>query len=70
MWMLICASAGRRIIPLCRTVLFPVCYGEKGIFTATLLTPPLSGRFSEFSGGTVRNFCPRKSPCKDGRDVV
>ena len=40
---------------------FPVCYGEKGIFTATLLTPPLSGRFSEFSGGTVRNSVPAKA---------
>lgn len=40
---------------------FPVCYGEKGIFTATLLSPPLSRRFSGFSGGTVRNSVPAKA---------
>ncbi|HIS25683.1 MAG TPA: M20/M25/M40 family metallo-hydrolase [Candidatus Pullilachnospira intestinigallinarum] len=40
---------------------FPVCYGEKGIFTATLLTPSLSRRLSEFSGGMVRNAVPAKA---------
>lgn len=37
---------------------FPVCYGEKGILEAELVTSPLSDSILDFYGGTVSNSVP------------
>lgn len=40
---------------------FPVCYGEKGILSANLVSPPLSGDILAFSGGLVGNMVADKA---------
>ncbi len=44
---------GQSLVP---DSVFPVCYGEKGIFNINIVSPPLSGNILCFEGGLVTNM--------------
>ncbi len=52
---------GQSLVP---DSVFPVCYGEKGIFNINIVSPPLSGNVLGFEGGLVTNMVADKATLK------
>lgn len=42
---------------------FPVCNGEKGVFSGNFISPPLAGNIVAFGGGIASNVVPDKAFC-------
>ena len=49
---------------------FPVCNGEKGIFSAELVSDVLNGNIIDFAGGVAHNVIPDRASCLVKADIT